>query len=162
MAHHQQEHAVSRVKPTSGILGSWAPPNFSGVWRCKLKILNLKCMQNLLASLLVICYLHHFTYVSCGGWLHCFEHRTFCYTMEKGSNSHVGWGCHMLERQCWFATKSGASEVVHRSHDVAIVLWLCSEDNFSIAYLKNGWTIACCAATWMNGFQDAIEQITWM
>ena len=94
--------------------------------------------------------------------LHCLEHRTFCYTMEKGSNSHVGWGCHMLERQCWFATKSGASEVVHRSHDVAIVLWLCSEDNFSIAYLKNGWTIACCAATWMNGCQDAIEQITWM
>ena len=38
----------------------------------------------------------------------------------------------MLERQCWFATKSGASEV-HRSHDVAIVLWLCSEDNFSLA-----------------------------
>ena len=87
-------------------------PIFSGVWRCKLKILNLKCMQNLLASLLVICYLHHFTYVSCGGvdlelvliWqicryqvhnltitvLHCLEHRTFCYTMEKGSNSHVG------------------------------------------------------------------------
>lgn len=53
----------------------------------------------------------------------------------------------MLERQCWFATKSGDSEVVHRSHDVAIVLWLGSEDNFSIAYLKNGWTIACCAAT---------------